>query len=107
MVRQTTTKPPPLSGYQTVFTREECEGEREIFIYGDPAGLRSLARLLEYIADLNQKKEPFPDEHDSYHHHTTIAGKYAGHSQRITVGRADDKKGKNRFDVFPKPKKNG
>jgi hypothetical protein len=94
-------KTPRLTGYQTAFTIEEAKGEREVFIYGDPAGLRSLAKLLEYVADLDQKKEPYP-EHDSYHCHAIIAGKYKAHSARITIGRADDKKGKKRFDVFPK-----
>lgn len=92
--------PPKLTGYQTVFTIEKVKGEREVSIYGDPAGLRSLAKLLEYVADLDQAKEPIP-EHDSYHHHAVITGKCDKHSDRITIGRADDIKGKRRFDVFP------
>jgi len=98
-------KPPRLTGYQTAYSNEKHPGELEVCIYGDPAGLRSLAKLLNFIADLDQTKEPFPDEHDSYHHHVFVAGQYRGHSQQITLGRADDKKGRKRFDVFPKPSK--
>jgi hypothetical protein len=97
--------PPSLTGYQTAFTVEKDSGEREVCIYGDPAGLRSLAHLLNFVADIDQKKEPFPDEHDSYHCHVVVAGRYPKHAPRITLGRADDKKGKKRYDVFPKPKK--
>ena len=96
--------PPRLTGYQTAFTIEEVEGEREIFIYGDPAGLRSLAKLLEFVADIDQKKEQV-SEHDSYHVHAVITGQYEAHSDRITIGRAEDMKGKMRFDVFPRKKK--
>lgn len=98
-------KPPKLVGYQTAFTLKDSDGNGEVCIYGNRAGLRSLARLLEYIADLDQKSELFPGESDSFHHHVMVAGKYPGHSQRITIGRADDKNGKRRFDVFPRPGK--
>ncbi|HWA28939.1 MAG TPA: hypothetical protein VG734_25025 [Lacunisphaera sp.] len=95
-------KPPRLSGYQIAFSLEETRGEREVFIYGDPAGLRSLAKLLLAVADLDQTKEELP-LHDSYHVHAVMPASYAGHSAKITVGRADDRRGKKRFDVFPKP----
>ena len=96
-------KPPRLTGYQVAFSLEESRGEREVFIYGDSAGLKSLAKLLLFAAELDQKKEPFPPD-DSFHLHAALPAKYKGHSARITVGRVDDKKGRKRFDVFPKPK---
>jgi hypothetical protein len=97
-------KTPRLTGYQIAFSQKETRSEREVFIYGDSAGLKSLAKLLLFAAKVDQKKEPFPPE-DSFHVHLTLPAAYKGHSARLTIGRADDKRGRKRFDVFPKPKK--
>lgn len=96
-------KVPALTGYQIAFSLEDDHGEREVFLYGDPEGLRSLANLLLFVAKVDQTKEPFPPD-DTFHLHVTLPAKYKSHAARVTVGRVDDKKGRKRFDVFPKPK---
>jgi hypothetical protein len=50
---------------------EISHGKHGIFIAGDPQGLRSLAKLLNFLAEVDQEKIPFmPDgERDHTHLH--------------------------------------
>jgi hypothetical protein len=78
--------PDTLRGYVLAFLDEDLES-RQICIYGDPAGLRSLGEALVAIADLDQQTLPLrecpPDE--SFHRHfVTREG-----LPRLTIGRVD------------------
>jgi len=91
--------PPDLTGHQIAFTVRNGHGP-EICIYGDPEGLRSLAKLILFVADVDQSKEPYPSD-DSFHLHAGLCDKVPGHPQRITIGRMDSKEGKLRTDLRP------
>ncbi len=50
-----------------------------IFIGGDPDGLRSLAKLLCWIADFDQEKSPFPDgDRHHVHLHRYVSEEFTG-----------------------------
>ena len=76
---------------------EEDEGEitkwDEIFIHGNPEGLKSLAKLLIEIAELNQEK--VPDKYlpigEREHYHLDPGFELSNSSNRVIVGRIDAK----------------
>jgi hypothetical protein len=47
----------------------ETEKWQEVMIHGDPDGLKSLARLLLEIADINQEKDEKPSLGAREHYH--------------------------------------
>ena len=98
--------------------KDDFEGNKEkwkeISIYGDPAGLRSLAKQLIYLADLNQEK--VEDEHlpIGAREHITLRPNFelSKSSSLTIIGRLDSKKeGKFYEGYSPKDelstKKNG
>jgi hypothetical protein len=94
--------PPPLRGYQVVSVEEG-----QVCIYGDPEGLRSLADLLRFAADLDQSKlENGQPEDDSFHCHVLPGQHLSVPSLPLTVGRVDTAAGRFRQEVFPLPKRN-
>jgi len=77
--------------------KDNFEGEisewEEILIHGDPEGLRSFAKLLNDIADLNQEEV---DDKDlpigaREHYHLTPKLELANSSVTVIVGRLDAK----------------
>lgn len=87
----------PNHGTLCVFSFREGR-KKQIGIYGDPRGLRYLARLLNDVADINQTKVPDincpPD--DSVHFHLddhSGRGRIHPKSENIILGRADKKTG--------------
>ena len=81
----------------TSHNEDEDEGEivrwDEILIHGDPEGLKSFAKLLIEIADLNQEK--VDDKHlpvgAREHYHLDPGFELAKSSVRVIVGRLDAK----------------
>ena len=49
-------------------TAEISHGEHGVFIGGDPNGLRSLAGLLNWLADMDQEAEEMPDGERTHVH---------------------------------------
>lgn len=62
----------------------------EINIYGNPQGLRALAKKLLEVAEIDQSKADFPDE-DSFHIHCMTGCNTETTSPRLTIGRVDSK----------------
>ena len=69
----------------------EVEKWREVLIHGDPEGLKSLARLLIKIANLNQEDEASipPGAREHYHLRPNI--ELSKSSEEVIVGRLDAK----------------
>jgi bisphosphoglycerate-dependent phosphoglycerate mutase len=65
----------------------------EVLIYGDPEGLRSLAKLLIEIADLNQDEveDKYLPIGEREHYHLTPNIELSKSSDRVIVGRLDAK----------------
>lgn len=94
------TKGNEIEGVLDIFiahNEEEDEGEvvkwDEVLIHGDPEGLRSLAKLLLQIADLNQEEVP-----DGYlpvgareHYHLRAGMELSASSDDVIIGRIDAK----------------
>ena len=91
--------PRTLLGYLVAYVNESIDG-RDICIYGDPEGLRSLGESLIAIASLDQASlsdaECPPD--DSFHQHYKPG---APGLPRLTVGRVDEKSSGERRGCFP------
>ena len=76
---------------------DEFEGEiqkwQDVLIYGDPEGLRSFAKFLVKVADLNQ--ESVPDKELPYgereHYHLQPKWDLSKSSVQVIVGRLDAK----------------
>ena len=69
----------------------EDDGVPHVNIHGDAAGLRSLAKLLETLADVDQKTlEGYPD-YAREHVHLGPDFQLSLSSHRTIVGRLDDK----------------
>lgn len=98
--------PGSLSGYLIAYVVESFEG-RDICIYGNPEGLRSLGEAIIAIADLNQKSlsENECPANDSFHQHYLTGEGTAEYIRRylprLTVGRVDEKSSGETRDYFP------
>lgn len=93
--------PRNLAGYLVAYVNESID-YRDLCIYGDPEGLRSLGEALIAIANLDQSSlsdVECPPE-DSFHQHYKpgLPG-----LPRLTVGRVDGKASGELRDVFPSP----
>jgi len=90
---------PEVSGHLEI-----TRGKHGVFIGGDPKGFRSLARLLNFLADVNQDElKQLPDgERDHTHLHP---GSQLGmNSEEVEICRLDAK-GKGDFPKSYKPAK--
>ena len=91
--------PRSLSGYLVAYVSESIDS-RDICIYGDPEGLRSLGESLIAIASLDQASLSDAEcpQVDSFHQHYKpgLPG-----LPRLTVGRVDEKASGERRDFFP------
>jgi hypothetical protein len=94
------TKGGEIEGYLDIFVthnEDEFEGEiskwEEILIHGDPKGLRSFAKLLIEIADLNQEEidDKYLPVGAREHYHLRPKLELANSSDTIVVGRLDAK----------------
>jgi hypothetical protein len=98
--------PDSLKGYLLAYIVEDLHN-RELCIYGDPDGLRSLGEAIIAIANLDQKilTEKECPEDDSFHKHYTIGIGTADHVRkklpRLTIGRVDEKGSGEIRDYFP------
>lgn len=79
-------KPPPVCGNIEV---EPC-GQR-IVVAGDPAGLRSLAELLTWLADLDQESMAHLPEGERAHVHLYPGSQISGNSTELELCRLDAK----------------
>jgi len=99
------TIPGSLSGYLIAYVVESFEG-RDICIYGNPEGLRSLGEALIAIADLDQKSLPENEcpADDSFHQHYLTGEGTAEYIRRclprLTIGRVDEKSSGEIRDYF-------
>jgi hypothetical protein len=79
---------------------DEFEGEiekwQDVLIHGDPEGLRSFAKLLIKMADLNQENLPDLPAGDAEHIHLRPDWDISKSSVQVIVGRLDAK-GTGRF----------
>ena len=82
--------------YLIAWTSDTEFREQEIHIYGNPAGLKSLAQKLMAMADIDQSNGGFPDN-DSEHHHYKIGCNTESPDQHplLTIGRVDSKNDTN------------
>ncbi len=91
--------PRSLSGYLVAYVSESIDS-RDICIYGDPEGLRSLGESLIAIASLDQASlsdtECPPDDSFHQHYKPGLPG-----LPRLTVGRVDEKASGERRNFFP------
>ena len=92
-----------IKGHLDIFVadnEDEFEGEitkwQEVLIHGDPDGLRSFAKLLMKIADLNQEKETELPIGAREHYHLRPNLELSKSSTEAIVGRIDAK-GTGRF----------
>ena len=92
---------PALRGYQIVSMEEGS-----VSIYGDSEGLRSLAQVLMFVADLDQMtlKNGQPVE-DSFHCHIAPGRHLLLPSLPVIIGRVDTAAGRFRDEIFPLPKR--
>ena len=90
-----------MTGYQLIGT-----DDGDVTIYGDPEGLRCLAKLLLFVADLDQSKlqNNMPAD-DSFHCQVSPGFREKLPSLRLRVGRVDNRVGEFRSDVFPSPER--
>jgi hypothetical protein len=94
-----------LQGYLVAYVSEAL-GERDICIYGDPEGLRSLGKALIAIADLDQKSlsdTECPGDDSFHQHYKTGIGLSIPSLPRLTIGRVDEKGTGAVRDYFPAP----
>ncbi len=98
-----------IKGHLDIFVtqnEDELDGEiskwNEVLIHGDPEGLKSFAKLLIYIADLNQ--EDVDEKHlpigAREHYHLRPKFELANSSDTVVVGRLDAKGTKVFYDRF-------
>ena len=83
---------------------DEIEGEitkwQEVFIHGDPEGLRSFAKLLIKIADLNQENQTDFPIGTREHYHLRPNLELSKSSLETIVGRLDAKGTGNFYDRY-------
>jgi len=85
----------PKAGKLCVFTFREGRN-KTVGIYGDPKGLRYLAKLLNEVADVDQSKVPdinCPPTEGVHYHLYNHSGYIHPKSESVIVGRADAKAG--------------
>lgn len=91
--------PRSLNGYLVAYVNESID-DRDICIYGDPEGLRSLGESLLAIANLDQASlsdiECPPDDSFHQHYKPGLPG-----LPRLTIGRVDEKTSGERRAFFP------
>lgn len=95
--------PRSLRGYILALVSESFD-QREVCIYGDPEGLRSLGEALIAIANLDQTTldERECPSSDSFHQHYKTATISPSNPPLLTVGRVDEKaSGKIRDPFVP------
>ena len=83
----------------------ERQDWREIFIHGNPEGLRGLAALLLELADTDQRTMPAPDGARE-HYQLTPGRQLAASSDTVIIGRLDAKGTGAYFERF-RPKHRG
>jgi hypothetical protein len=101
-----------IKGHLDIFIGEEeldddgnVASSQEVLIHGTPKGLRSFAKLLLQIADLNQEKAPFPVGARE-HYHLRPGWELSDSSIEVIVGRLDAKGTGEFYSRFvPKSKK--
>ena len=70
---------------------EISHGKQGVFIGGDPEGLRSLANLLTFLADVDQESIPHLPDGDRDHTHLTPGCHLSEDSEETEVCRLDAK----------------
>ncbi len=98
-----------IKGHLDIFVaqnEDEHDGEiskwNEVLIHGDPEGLRSFAKLLIHIADLNQEEVADKELPIGAREHYHLRPKFelANSSDTVVVGRLDAKGSKVFYDRF-------
>jgi hypothetical protein len=96
-----------IEGHLDIFiadNEDEFEGEiekwQDVLIHGDPEGLRSFARLLMKIADLNQENETDLPIGAREHYHLRPNLELSKSSVQAIVGRIDAKGTGQFYDRF-------
>ena len=92
----------PNRGKLWVFSYREGR-KKTVGIYGDPKGLRYLARLLNDVADVDQTKVPdmnCPPSEGVHYHLYNHSGFIEPKSDSIVFGRADAKRGGIWFEAL-------
>jgi len=94
---------PEIKGQIFVNFHTNC-GEPEVIIDGDPEGLRSLAKLRETVAKVDQRKiKDLPARFAREHAHLNPGIHLGKNSAALVLGRAEDKSGK--LEPAYKPRK--
>jgi hypothetical protein len=65
--------------------------KKRIMVAGDPAGLRSLAKLLSWLADLDQESIPQMPEGERAHVHLYAGSQISADSSELELCRLDAK----------------
>ena len=86
-------KPPEIIGQLEI-----SHGENGIFIGGDPAGLKSLAALVAWLAEVDQERMPRLPDGEREHLHLHPGCQLCRNSEATEIGRLDAKG----FDNFQK-----
>jgi hypothetical protein len=83
---------------------EEFEGEilkwDEILIHGNPKGLKSFAKLLIKLSEVDQEEMNNLPEGAREHYHLRPKFELANSSDTVVVGRLDDKGTKEYYDRY-------
>ncbi len=79
---------------------DEIEKWQEVLIHGDPEGLRSFAKLLMTIADLNQENKEDLSIGAREHYHLRPNLELSKSSIEVIVGRIDAKGTGSFYDSF-------
>jgi hypothetical protein len=88
---------------------EISKSRRGVFIGGDPDGLRSLAKILVWLADVDQETHPTMPDGEREHTHLHVGKPYVHLTQlsvETEVCRLDAKGTGELPDYYPKTKKN-
>jgi len=85
---------------------EISHGKNGIFIGGDPIGLRSLAKLLNFLADVDQETIPYMPDGGRVHTHLSPGGQLSKNSVKTEICRLDAK-GTGEFPRSYKPAQQG
>jgi hypothetical protein len=91
--------PPKIKG-----NLEIHKGRNGIFIGGDPNGLRSLANLLHWLADVDQESDPNMPDGEREHTHMYSGSQLTSHSVDTEICRLDAK-GTGEFPSYRKQSK--
>ena len=81
---------PPLKGDVEISLQRYGRDPYDVFIGGDPEGLRSLARMIHWLADVNQEASGMPDG-EREHVHLSPGFQLSGNSKRTELCRLDAK----------------